>query len=110
MEEDGGKPWKKGIVLVEFRPDPEARLRRALRLYQGGPIHADCAMLYVVTHRQLGIPRGESSGAIRVRRAPPVLGRIWFFWQHPRHEVRVSFKLGAVALLVSIISLVVAFG
>ena len=31
------------------------------------------------------------------------------YWNHPEHATRISFRLGALALIISLISLIISF-
>lgn len=103
---DGSRPWKKRILVVEYVHSDSKRARIVLRRFRGvAGLTAAACMLSLATRRELGISDKTGSANVQVYPALRVWGRIRFYWDHPIHATRVSYKLGFTALLIGLLAL-----
>lgn len=102
------KPWLRGIVRVE-RTVPHGRIRSIRLRFRGTTgigVDQTVCILPRNARQQLGITRADDQVELFAEWQP--WSRFWFYWNHPLDANRVAFKLGVVALIVSVISVAIS--
>ena len=76
-------------------------------MFQGGNtshVTSNQIALTVNSLMMLGIDTSKAAGrTVMVTPATPYLGKFMFYWNHPIHMVRLTFKLGIWGLIVAAI-------
>lgn len=105
-KDQGGRPWKRGIVTVGFRSESE-RPRKVRLLFRGGALKGvdqDKCLIPTAARQLLGIDQEGQEVVLRIE--PQWYARFLFYWNHPENHARVAFKLGFTAFVIAIIQLV----
>ncbi|KAA6183936.1 hypothetical protein F2Q65_14105 [Thiohalocapsa marina] len=105
--DDRGQPWRRGIVRVSYRRPGEAT-RSVRLLFRGVSIEGltqNQCLLPGRACQQLGL--GNESAEIHVSVEPRAWSRFWFYWSHPVDATRVAFKLGAVAIGIALMPIII---
>ncbi|MFO1480121.1 MAG: hypothetical protein U1F40_07985 [Turneriella sp.] len=98
-----GLPWKCGVLKLSYGP------RTIYRLFAGGQhlkLDQHKVGLTQLSINALNFNHPENAGNgyfLKVRKAPPVVGRFLLYWQHPDNAVRVAFKAAIWLTIVSIV-------
>lgn len=99
--DQGGKPWKRGVVTVVGRRGQVGSQKIRL-LFQSGALRGvskDTCLIAPNARQMLGI-RAEGEGVTLIIE-PQWYARALFYWNHPDHHARVAFKLGSVAFAIA---------
>lgn len=103
FSECGNTPWKRGIVKIKSGSDPK-KMRTIYRMFQGSNLKGVEKNIIGLTGTSMNIldnPKEVLENNLSKG------SKFCFYWQHPQHYVRVSFKLGVVSVLLTIVSLVI---
>ncbi len=91
-------PWKRGIVKISCTGQPVHRMYLSRNDIRANEM--------AVTRQTLGLLM-ESSNQDAMRFTVDKGSRICFYWEHPVHTTRVSFKLGLISVVASVVSLTI---
>lgn len=99
--EFGFAPWKRKIVKIEFKG------RKIYRMFVGGNAKG-------VKDKELGLTLGsvyllflnDADWKDSEKIKPDKGSKFLFYWNHPKHNVRVAFKLGFISVVLGIIGFI----
>lgn len=103
FNEEKYRPWKRGIIKIANTVSNVS----ILRMYMGASkLGIDDSHFFVpkLSQNMLAINKAEQKYSLKKG------SKFWFYWQHPSHSVRASFKatfvLGIISIILGIIGLI----
>lgn len=101
-QDQGGKPWKRGVVTVVGRRG-QVGSQKVRLLFRGGAMRGvsnDTCLITPSARQMLGISAEGEEVTLIIE--PQWYARALFYWNHPDHHARVAFKLGSLAFAMAV--------
>jgi hypothetical protein len=101
FRQDGYKPQRRGIVRIASEGRVIYRMFRSGNTLgvKGGRVALTAGSLLILG---INVARTESS-SVSITAASPLFGKFLFYWNHPTHSVRLTYKLAIWGILVAVV-------